>query len=411
MPSQILPPALQPNARQGSRLPAEAQMPRRRRHLLAFLLALLAVAALALGIGALWLRGRLRASLPRLAGKLAVAGLHAPVTVERDALGVPSIHAADRLDAALALGFVHAQDRFFQMDLLRRVGAGELAELLGPGLVPVDRRHRLHRFRGVARQVVARSSPAEQALGEAYARGVNAGLAALGERPFEYLLLRLPPAPWKPEDSYLATYAMFFGLNDAEGLGESILGEIRARLPLPLFEFLAPVGTEWDAPLLGEPMRTPPVPGPEVFDLRQPGRAPWADAAGDSRSSARAAALRGPSRPAAAGVPGAWRPAAPDDQDELPGLGASNCWAVSGAHTADGRALLANDMHLGIWVPNTWYRAALFWQAADGTPRRVAGVSLPGTPGIAVGSNGHVAWGFTNSFADNTDVIELELDP
>ncbi len=357
---------------------------RRRRPLLRALLALvvlIVLVALALGI---WLHGQLTASLPQLDGEGRIAGLSAPVEVERDDLGVPTIHAANRLDAARALGFLHAQDRFFQMDLLRRQAAGELAEIIGPAVVKVDRRHRVHRFRERARAAVAAASPAEQALLAAYTDGVNAGLSSLGGKPFEYLMLRTDPAPWRPEDSILALYAMFFELNDDLGRRESTLGLLRDTLPAPMFDLLSAPGTEWDAPLLGPAFATPPIPGPEVFDLRKRPVPPKA----------------------------AFHPARPEESDELAEAAAgSNNWAVAGPHTADGHALLANDMHLGIRVPNTWYRASIVRPDARWGTLRVTGVTLPGTPTLAVGSNGHVAWGFTNSYGDWTDLVELEVDP
>src|SRR6478672_6277544 len=134
----------------------------------------------------LWLHGRLTSSLAQLDGERGIAGLAAPVEVERDDLGVPTIHAANRLDAARALGFLHAQDRFFQMDLLRRQAAGELAEIIGRPVLKTDRQHRVHRFRERARQVLAGASPEDRALLMAYTDGVNAGLSALGSKPFEY---------------------------------------------------------------------------------------------------------------------------------------------------------------------------------------------------------------------------------
>ena len=339
---------------------------------------------LAILIGGLWLHGRLTASLPQLDGERRIAGLAAPVEVERDGLGVPTIRAANRVDAARALGFLHAQDRFFQMDLLRRQAAGELAEIVGPAVVKVDRRHRVHRFRERARQVLAAASPEARALLTAYAEGANAGLSALGGKPFEYLLLRADPAPWRPEDSILAVYAMFFELNDETGRRESALGVLRDTLPPQMFAFLSPAGTEWDAPVVGPAFATPLIPGPEVFDLRRRPAPP------------RAAALRLPEE---------------RHEEEAVGSIGSNNWAVAGAHTADGHALLANDMHLGIRVPNTWYRASIVRPDGAGGSLRITGVTLPGTPLVAVGSNGHVAWGFTNSYGDWTDLVELEVDP
>lgn len=330
-----------------------------------------------LAVGALWVRGQLRASLPQVDGERAVDGLTAPVTVERDGLGVPTIHAVDRVDAARALGFLHAQERFFQMDLLRRQAAGELGEMFGRVAVPVDKPHRLHRLRDVARRSLAASSARDRAILEAYAQGVNAGLAALGGPPFEYLLVRQNPAPWRPEDSILVALAMFIELHNPDGTRELSLGAMSDLLPGPLFEFLSQSGSEWDAPLIGEPMATPPIPGPDVFDLRKEPT---------------------PARP----LP--WRTVG---EPKIPR--GSNNWAVAGTHTADGRAWLANDMHLGIQIPNTWYRASMV--IGDAGERRITGVTLPGVPVFAVGSTGRIAWGFTNSYIDWHDLVILETDP
>jgi len=224
--------------------PAASPRPRRRGRRIARALAWLAgLLVVALLVGALWLRHRIGASLPQVRGERAVPGLAAAVAVERDALGVPTIRAASRLDAARALGFVHAQDRFFQMDLLRHVGAGEVAELVGPPALKGDELRRLHRFRALAERALAGATPAERALLDAYTAGVNAGLRSLGDKPFEYLLLRAEPRPWKPEDSLLAVYAMYFILNDWRGGVESDMATIHDRLPQALFDFLEPPGT------------------------------------------------------------------------------------------------------------------------------------------------------------------------
>ncbi len=352
------------------------------------LVILIGILLLLAGAGWLWLRNRLNASLPQLDGSRALAGLSAPVEVERDDLGVPTVRAASRVDAARAIGFLHAQDRFFQMDLLRRQAAGEMAELIGPAVVESDREHRRHRFREVARRVAAGAPAEDQALLTAYAEGVNAGLAALGEKPFEYLALRTEPVPWRPEDSLLAVYAMFFELHDDDGSRESELGILHDTLPREMFEFLTPVGTEWDAPLVGEPFAQPPIPGPEVFDLRKRPAPP--------KAANRTVLLP----PAEEGWGG----------EGLLAIGSNN-WAVAGTHTADGRALLANDMHLGIRVPNTWYRISVVRPDGAGGSLRMTGVTLPGAPLVVVGSNGHVAWGFTNSYGDWTDLVVLETDP
>src|SRR5262245_10400028 len=232
------------------------------------LLGLLAAVIVIAAAAGLWLWTSLRGSLPLLEGELPLAGLSAPVRIERDALGVPLIRGSGRLDVARATGFVHAQERFFQMDLLRRSAAGELAEIIGPAALERDRQVRVHRFRSVAARVAAAAPPDSRALAEAYAEGVNAGLAALRRPPFEYLALRARPVPWRPEDSALVLLAMFLQLHDDEGLRERTLGVMHETLPPPLFDFLAPRGTEWDAPLVGGPLDVAPLPGPQVVDLR-----------------------------------------------------------------------------------------------------------------------------------------------
>lgn len=362
-----------------------SQPPRRSvaRRLLRALALAAGVLIAAAAAGGLWVRSELVASLPQLEGERQIEGLGAAVEIERDELGVPAVRAAGRLDAARALGFLHAQDRFFQMDLLRRQAAGELAELFGPGAVEVDKRHRLHRLRARARQVLERSAAGERTILDAYAQGVNAGLASLGAKPFEYLVARADAVPWRSEDSVLAVYAMFFELHGGDGAEESSLGLLAGRLPRPLFDFLTPPGTEWDAPLVGEPFATPPIPGPEVLNLR------------GSRAARPAQPRRWPK---------------PAQLAERPALGSNN-WALAGSRAADGHAWLASDMHLGFSLPNTWYRAALHWRDEGGVERFVAGATLPGVPTVVAGSNGHVAWGFTNTYGDWMDLIELEMEP
>ena len=193
----------------------------------------------------------LRASLPQLDGTLRLPGLKDRVTVDRDDLGVPTIRARNRLDAARATGFVHAQDRFFHMDLSRRMGAGELAELLGPALLETDHRFRIHRLRATARQAMRLLSASHLELMRAYTEGVNAGLNALGARPPEYLILRTRPKPWLPEDSLLVADAMFFFLQDSWGRQEAETALLAQILPPKAFEFFVPAGTEWDAAIDG----------------------------------------------------------------------------------------------------------------------------------------------------------------
>jgi penicillin amidase len=343
--------------------------------------AVLLLAALTLAIGLL------RASLPRLEGASGEPGLTNVVRITRDSRGVPTIEAANRVDLAYATGFVHAQDRYFEMDLSRRLAAGELAELFGKVALEQDRKARLFRFRSVAREVIAQATAAERAVIEAYARGVNAGLAGLAGRPWEYWVLGQPPLPWRPEDTVLVEHAMWWDLQ-ANGLRREILRqEINARLGGPEcgagwkcgLSFLYPAGTGWDAPAAPASAAAvaatqAPVPAAEVLDVRNGS--------------------------AAATVPGSVPRAS--------AAAGSNSWAVAGRLTATGAALIANDMHLGQRVPPVWYHARLrIVSSAAGAALDLNGVTLPGAPVLVAGSNAHIAWGFTNSYGSWLGVTKV----
>jgi penicillin amidase len=327
--------------------------------------------------GGAWMT--LRGSLPELDGQRQAPLLSAPVTVERDDNGVPTISGSSRLDVAYATGFVHGQERFFQMDLLRRSAAGELAELFGAKALPLDRAHRLHRFRARAEQVLQRLAPAERTLLERYAAGINDGVNGLRARPFEYLLSGATPRPWTPADSLLAMWAMYFDLQGNQEPRELARGWLAAHLDPAQRAFLLPEATPWDAPL--------DAPAVDLAPVRIPPTAPawW------GRSEA---------------VP-ARQVAGVAFTDSV----GSNNYAIAGTRTAHGGAIVSDDMHLGLQLPNTWYRLVLRFPDAQGRPRRVVGVSLPGTPpAVIVGSNGHVAWAFTNSYADTLDLVRLGTD-
>jgi penicillin G amidase len=363
------------------------------RRILWFAAGLAGLVIIATITGGIYLRHQLRASLPQLEGTAAIQGLGAAVYVDRDALGVPTITAASRADAARALGFLHAQDRFFQMDLQRRQAAGELTRLVGIRAANADRTMAVHRFRYIAQEAVKRATPEYRSLLEAYAAGVNAGLNALGARPFEYLMLRKQPEPWKAEDTILTVCAMFNTLQGRQQSFESTFGTIADAVPPAMYEFLTARGSEWDAPVIGERFTRPAIPGPGVFDLRTlPMPVDTAKRRHDvPHDSLLAVTSLSP--------------------EEQAGLGSNN-WAVDAAHTASGSALVANDMHLAINVPNIWYRASLVFPdgRTPGQNARVTGVTLPGVPSVVVGSNGYVAWGFTNTGGDWSDLILVETD-
>lgn len=314
-----------------------------------------------------------RGSLPALDGELVVKGLEAPATIERDAAGIATISAGNRRDLAFATGYAHAQDRYFQMDLIRRQAAGELSELFGPATVGVDTRYRLHRFRARARAIIDTQSADDIALIEAYTDGVNEGLNGLGVKPFEYFLVGGTPAPWTVEDTIIVVFSMYMQLNDDRARRDVRRGYAHQVLPPEVFSWMYPLGTRWDAPIIGDAVETGPTPPPEVYSVREFEKADDLEPAGEAGR---------------------------------PPLNGSNNWAVSGALTANGRALVANDMHLGHAVPNIWYQARLV--TSGETMRDVTGVTLPGAPFVVAGSNGRVAWGYTNSYGDWSDAVIVQ---
>lgn len=179
-----------------------------------------------------------RASLPQLDGELAAADISASISIVRDAAGIPTITAANRLDLAYATGFVHGQDRYFQMDLIRREAAGELSAIIGAATLDADRSKRLHRFRSRAQQALTVLSGDERNLLEHYAAGVNAGLAGLGSKPFEYYVLGVDPEPWQAEDSLLVAYSMFLQLNDEFALRDVQRGLAAKILPAEVYAWM-----------------------------------------------------------------------------------------------------------------------------------------------------------------------------
>lgn len=332
------------------------------------LVLLLVAIILVVTAAAWWL---LRGSLPAADGALDLPGLASPVTVTRDALGVVTIDAGSEADAMRALGFVHAQERYFEMDLMRRVPAGELSALFGERALEVDRRNRVHRMRARVDASLATIAGDRLPQLEAYADGVNAGRDALRVRPWPYLLLRRTPEPWTPADSALTGFAMYFDLQDAGNARELALWNARPHLPAAVYDLLVRDGTRWDAPLMGASRGDAVLPDASTVDLR---RLPSPDSAGSASAPTDAAA-------------------------------GSNNFAVAGTLTADGRAIVADDMHLALRAPNIWFRARLRYPDARAPGGRVdvSGFTLPGLPAVIVGSNTHVAWGFTNSYGDFLD--------
>jgi penicillin amidase len=340
------------------------------------LLGLVVCVALALGL-AWW---AVRQSLPQIDGTANAPALGQEATIERDARGIPVIVAATRADLAYALGYAHGQDRFFQMDLSRRLAAGELSELVGTVALKQDQRTRRFAFRAVARRVIEATPAQERGIVEAYARGVNAGITSLKARPWEYLLLRTQPREWLPEDSVLVVHAMWWQLQ---------YGTLRDEIARRRLERAAAARSDAAA-------------AHELIAFAYAGHSDWDTPNYAADSACVQAACTDAARVLTQSFPGQLHFAgAADEPSDEPAHPGSNSWAVAGIHTRSGAALIANDMHLDLGVPAVWYPARL---RVMGNPAvDITGVTLPGTPAIAAGSNGQVAWGFTNSYGDFAD--------
>lgn len=318
------------------------------------------IACLGMAIGVIFLAlfGFSAASLPRLSGEMALPGLQAPVTVTRDARGIPYIRAGSEHDAMIALGFVHAQDRFLQMDLQRRLGAGRLSEQIGPATLGVDRVMRSLGLYELARAGYEDLSEDARAALDAYADGVNAYLSGRDGWQLNpaFLALSSEPAPWQPADSLVWGKLMALRLSG------------NWRRELTRFQL--------DRSL-----------GPDLTDFLLPG--------GDGQ------------RESAATENNALAPLLP-----LPGRGvigpmlASNLWAVSGQHTMSGSPLLANDPHLGFSAPVQWYLVRI--ELPDAL---LVGATAPGVPFLLLGHNGQIAWGFTTTGSDTSDLYIEQIDP
>jgi penicillin G amidase len=338
-------------------------------------IATLALAAFGL---AWWL---LRQSLPQLDGRTNAPGLTAEASIERDAAGRPVIAASSRVDLAYATGFAHAQDRFFQMDLSRRLAAGELSELFGAVTLKQDTRARRFGFRAIARRVIEALPADQRDIVVAYVRGVNAGLHSLQSRPWEYLFLRASPRDWSPEDSVLVVHSMWWQLQ---------YGTITAELQRRRLERAAAT-------------QATPEAAHQLITFIYAGYSDWDTPNYSAEAPCMQAACTDSARVLTQPFPALLRfaSASPGTQASEAKAGSNN-WAVAGIHTRSGSALVANDMHLDLAVPAVWYPARL--RITGPTPLDITGVTLPGTPAVAAGSNGQVAWGFTNSYGDFSDV-------
>lgn len=296
-------------------------------------------------------------ALPNLAGEVALPGLQAQAAIERDARGLVTIRAANDQDAYFALGYAHAQDRFWQMEMTRRIGAGRLSELMGSSTLGLDRYIRTLGFYRLAEAQLEHLSPEVRTAIDAYVAGVNAWIETR-DRPLppEFQLLLHDPEPWKPADSLVWGRMMAFQLATnmrSEQAREKLLRELGDEKVRALLPGSAP----------GDPVTIPPA--------------------------ARALLDR-------------FLPAPPELQSDT----ASNAWVISGAHTATGAPILANDPHLGFTAPNLWYFATI-----DAPALQLSGVTVPGVPFHLLGHNAQVAWGFTTTYADTQDLFLETTSP
>jgi penicillin amidase len=322
----------------------------------------------------------LKASLPDLDGKFDAPNISAPTSLARDKIGTAIIKAETEYDAAYALGYAHAQDRLFQMDLLRRQSAGELSEIVGARALGLDKKHRTHQFRKRAQSAFETLSTHEKTVLKQYSEGVNAAADAMLVKPYEYILAGGEFSAWTPVDSLLASYSMYIDLQLAQTETDYRLTVIDKLFGESMYEFFTSP-SNFQSAIDGSVLETPTIKVPEAPQPSEPDDSPQNVAA---------------------------TPYHYDSLIEQPDYGSNN-WGVSGLLTHSTSAMLSNDMHLALRVPAIWYRAQLNYKT-KGKAVSVTGVSLPGTPAIIVGSNGHVAWGFTNANVDNVDWIALDND-
>ena len=316
-----------------------------------------------------------------------LTGLRARVTIRRDERGIPHITAANDEDLYFAQGYVTASDRLWQMDLFRRTARGELAEVLGTAALDEDKRHRTFGFAQSADAEVAQASPSARALLEAYAKGVNAYIDSLDAKdlPPEFRLLQYKPRPWTPADSLIVVKLFFESLSNTWRL--DVMREALAFLPKEKLAALLPETSPIDVLVVGKDAKA------------KAAQATTASHEGAGRISLNAALAL-----------------AEDEATQTrslsrvglhaEALAASNNWGVSGKRTASGKPLLSNDPHLAPSAPSIWYLAHL---SAPGV--NVAGVTAAGLPGVVIGHNDKIAWGFTNVGPDVQDLYIEKFDP
>jgi penicillin G amidase len=360
------------------------------------ILLVLLVAIVGAAAWAYWIA---RSSLPQLDGSIAVPGISSKVRVVRDERGVPTIEAATLEDLFFAQGYVTAQDRLWQMDIMRRAAAGELSEVIGEDTVKLDREQRILGLRIAAEAAEKNISARDRAYFDAYSRGVNAFLESHRDRlSLEFRLLKYTPRPWTVTDSLLVGARMVQDLNhysyERALTHEKILAKLGPQLTADLY-----VNSSWRDRTPTDVRRIDQEPvvnsGDEDDDDDEEvdpegGTGRLISALGSDLSSS----VLVESRASSPGKTGE-TPVAPLVELEEADLfrPGSNNWVVSGQHTVSGKPLLSNDMHLDHQMPNLWFEAHLKVTTGNFD---VAGVTLPGIPFVIVGHNQRIGWGFTN---------------
>jgi penicillin amidase len=327
----------------------------------------------------------MKLSLPTLDGTLKVSGLEGQVSIFRDSQGNPTVKAGSRIAAIYGMGFLHGQDRFFLMDLLRRISSGELSALVGSYTLDRDKANRLFLLREKAQTELKTLPKYQLQLLKAYTAGVNAGLHQLKHVPFEYTLLHTKPQPWRPEDTLLVVASLYFDSQDNEAPREYVRGWIKNHSTPEQTKFLLPEASKWDVPLEGMVPSAPVIPEGAKPD--------WWGKSYDDLSDSQIAQTGQSST----------KTSSESKAEEAPG---SNGWIIQ----RQGKVVLSNDKHLSKMLPNLWYKMSLKYPSQDGQDWRISGDSLPGTPTIISGSNGYITWGMTNGYVDTFDWVKV-TDP
>jgi penicillin G amidase len=339
---------------------------------------LLTIGTLILAVAALW--WLFRSTVPPLDGLLTLPGLAAPVEILFDRYAIPHVYARDPDDAWMAMGYLHARERGWQMEVYRRATGGRLSEILGPATVRADKRFLALGLRRAASAEWQTATPIVRSALERYAAGVNAAMAAMGRwgLPPEFQLLRLTPEPWTPVDSLAVARLMSWRLAENRR-GELVRGLLTRAIGTPAANAL---------------MGSLPAGAPTIIQ-----------GGGRAEPTAMKLPLEAPSDAPLARLDSPPMPPGLEWLDVTARAGGSNSWVIAGSRTATGRPLLANDPHLNVEMPSIWYEAHVVAAGLD-----VAGVTLPSAPYVVIGHNKRIAWGLTNTGADVVDFYVEDVD-